>query len=131
MKLALTLLASLLIAACDARRDAAPAPDARPSPPAAAANDAAPAMPAPIDQAPPYRAVGTEPGWALTIADGRIDYVGDYGETKINQPALPPIIGGAPRTYRTARLEGGITPGRGRGGRGARVFSGWGRGRAA
>ncbi len=112
MRLALTLLTALFVTACDVRRDATPAPDARPSPPAAAANDASPASPAPIVQATPYRAVGTEPGWALTIADGRIDYVGDYGDTKINQPAPAPIISGSTKTYRTARLEVAITPGR-------------------
>lgn len=109
MRLALTLLTALFMTACDARRDAGPATDAPPSPPAATANDASPAA---IEQMPPYRAVGTEPGWALTIAGGRIDYVGDYGDTKINQPAPPPIISGATRTYRTARLEVAITPGR-------------------
>ena len=111
MKLALTMLVALLVTACDARREPAPAPAARPSLPATAANDAAP-MPNPSEQALPYRAVGTEPGWALTIADGRIDYVGDYGETKINQPATSPIRNGATNTYRTARLEVAITPGR-------------------
>lgn len=112
MKLALTLLAMLFATACDGRRASTSAPDAQPFPPAAAANNAAPAKSAPIDQAPPYRAVGTEPGWALTIAGGRIDYVGDYGDTKINQPAPKPIISATTKTYRTARLEVAITPGR-------------------
>lgn len=111
MKLALSMLVALLVTACDARRDGAPSPNVRPSPPATAANDAAP-MPNPSKQALPYRAVGTEPGWALTIADGRIDYVGDYGDTKINQPAPQPIISATTKTYRTARLEVAITPGR-------------------
>ncbi|MBA3676372.1 MAG: hypothetical protein H0W74_03075 [Sphingosinicella sp.] len=56
-----------------------------------------------------YRALGQEPGWNLIIADGRIDYVGDYGETKIN------VARPAPRTtfnghrYETARLIVDVT----------------------
>ena len=109
MKLAFPLLAALLVSGCDVRRDPAPAPREQPSPPEAPANSAAPVL---VDQAPLYRAVGTEPGWALTIDRGRISYVGDYGETRINQLAPSPIISGASKTYRTLRLEVVVTPGR-------------------
>ena len=70
--------------------------------------------PAPVT-APPaeaYRALGQEPGWNLTIANGRIDYVGDYGETRINVPAPEPIIAINGHVYRTPRLEVHISHGR-------------------
>ena len=36
--------------------------------------------------AAPYRALGTEPGWTLTIDPRQMRYDGDYGETKVNVP---------------------------------------------
>ena len=33
-----------------------------------------------------YRALGQEPGWTVTITDERIDYLGDYGETRTPDP---------------------------------------------
>lgn len=49
----------------------------------------------PADDAPPpavenYRAVGTEPGWTVTITPGQIEYIGNYGETKIVTPRPEP-----------------------------------------
>lgn len=38
----------------------------------------------------PYKAVGTEPGWALTIEKGLIRYVGDYGRTRVTTTAPVP-----------------------------------------
>lgn len=37
-----------------------------------------------------YTALGQEPGWTVTISDARIDYVGDYGETRIVVPRPEP-----------------------------------------
>jgi uncharacterized membrane protein len=56
-----------------------------------------------------YRALGQEPGWTVTIADGRIDYVGDYGETRIvvARPEPRPTFNG--RRYETDRLIVDIT----------------------
>ena len=56
-----------------------------------------------------YRALGQEPGWTVTIADGRIDYVGDYGETRIGvaRPDPRPTFNG--RRYETDRLTVDIT----------------------
>jgi len=51
-----------------------------------------------------YRAVGTEPGWSLTIGHGQIRYVGDYGRTRITQRAPKPQIGFAGEMYTTRRL---------------------------
>ncbi|MGH6780541.1 MAG: COG3650 family protein, partial [Sphingomonadaceae bacterium] len=45
--------------------------------------------PAPPQQAD-YRAVGTEPGWAVTISGNTIEYLGDYGQTKIITPHPAP-----------------------------------------
>ena len=52
-----------------------------------------------------YMALGTEPGWTLEITPARLNYDGDYGETKIMVPnpgAKPSTKG---RTYTTGRLS--------------------------
>jgi heat shock protein HslJ len=51
-----------------------------------------------------YRALGQEPGWIVTIAEGRIDYVGDYGETRISAPRPDPRPTFNGRRYETLRL---------------------------
>lgn len=58
-----------------------------------------------------YRAVGNEPGWALTIGEKQLSYIGDYGEVRITQPKPEPLIGIAGETYRTPRLEVNIVHG--------------------
>ncbi len=52
-----------------------------------------------------YMALGTEPGWTLEITPGRLNYDGDYGETKIMvpNPGAKPSLNG--RTYATDRLS--------------------------
>lgn len=59
-----------------------------------------------------YRAVGNEPGWALTIGEDQLNYIGDYGEVRITQPKPEPIIGFAGEIYRTPRLDVNIVHGR-------------------
>jgi heat shock protein HslJ len=59
-----------------------------------------------------YRALGQEPGWNLTIANRRIDYVGDYGETKISVPAPEPITAINGHIYQAGRLQVHISHGR-------------------
>ncbi len=51
-----------------------------------------------------YMALGTEPGWTLEITPSRLNYDGDYGETKIMvpNPGAKPNAGG--ERYATARL---------------------------
>jgi uncharacterized membrane protein len=68
------------------------------SPPSPPARSPAPSSPA------TYKALGQEPGWALTIAGGRIDYQGNYGEKRIKvaAPEPKPIPNG--RRYVTPRL---------------------------
>lgn len=69
---------------------------------------------APVAEKPPqaageqpaaYMALGTEPGWTLEITDTRLNYVGDYGETRIIVPnpggGLDPHF----RSYTTDRLR--------------------------
>jgi uncharacterized membrane protein len=58
-----------------------------------------------------YTARGQEPGWALTIANGRIDYIGNYGEKKINIPRPDPRTTFNGRRYETARLIVDVTHG--------------------
>lgn len=53
---------------------------------------------------PPYTARGQEPGWALTIAGGRIDYQGNYGDTRIRVAAPPPQSVANGMRYATPRL---------------------------
>ena len=56
-----------------------------------------------------YRAVGQEPGWIVTIANGRIDYAGDYGETKINVARPDPRTTFNGHRYETPRLTVDVT----------------------
>lgn len=79
---------------------------------ALAAACAYPAVTAPAPSAAAYRALGQEPGWNLVIAGGRIDYVGDYGETRINIPAPEPITAINGHIYQAERLEVHISHGR-------------------
>jgi uncharacterized membrane protein len=122
------LLAGVVLAGCDPSMEepaksndstaAKPAPAANAAianetnladdltPPASTAEPAAPAT-RPKDES--YAALGQEPGWALKIADGRIDYTGNYGEKKIDvaRPEPRPSING--RRYVTPRLTVDIT----------------------
>lgn len=59
-----------------------------------------------------YRALGQEPGWNVTIADGRMDYVGDYGETRISVPRPDPRTTFNGHRYETQRLIVDISHGR-------------------
>jgi uncharacterized membrane protein len=56
-----------------------------------------------------YRALGQEPGWNVTVENGAIDYVGDYGETRISarRPEPRPTFNG--RRYEAGRLVVDIT----------------------
>src|SRR3546814_2574511 len=61
---------------------------------------AACAVEVPPETPPPpaaaYMALGTEPGWTLEITPDRLNYDGDYGETKIvvaNPGARPSVNG--------------------------------------
>ena len=56
-----------------------------------------------------YRAVGTEPGWALTIGGGMMRYEGDYGETHIAVPSPRPRTSFNGHRYETERLTVDIT----------------------
>jgi uncharacterized membrane protein len=59
-----------------------------------------------------YRARGQEPGWALTIANGRIDYVGNYGDKRINVARPEPRTSFNGHRYETPRLIVDVTHGR-------------------
>lgn len=68
-------------------------------------------LPEPTDAGPVlYKAVGTEPGWTLTVRAARMDYVGDYGDVNIAEPT-PPDFRAAHGTYRSGRLQVTISPG--------------------
>ena len=56
-----------------------------------------------------YTARGQEPGWLLTIANGRIDYVGNYGEKRINVARPDPRTTFNGHRYETPRLIVDIT----------------------
>ncbi|HWH22355.1 MAG TPA: hypothetical protein VNT25_03555 [Allosphingosinicella sp.] len=76
---------------------------------------AACAYPAVTTEAPNqeiYRALGQEPGWTLLIANGRIEYNGDYGETKIVVPRPDPRTTFNGHRYETTRLTVDVTHGR-------------------
>ncbi len=57
-----------------------------------------------------YKAVGTEPGWSLTVRPARMDYAGDYGEVNIAEPT-PPNFRAAQGTYRSGKLQLTISAG--------------------
>jgi uncharacterized membrane protein len=57
-----------------------------------------------------YKAVGTEPGWSLTVYAARMDYAGDYGEVKIAEPT-PPSFRAAQGSYRSGKLQVTISAG--------------------
>ena len=57
-----------------------------------------------------YKAVGTEPGWSLTVRPARMDYAGDYGEVNIAEPT-PPNFRAAHGTYRSGKLQLTISAG--------------------
>lgn len=68
---------------------------------------AAPAAEAPAPES--YSALGQEPGWALKIGGGRIDYTGNYGEKKINVARPEPVATRNGRRYTTPRLSVAIS----------------------
>ena len=57
-----------------------------------------------------YKAVGTEPGWSLTVRAARMDYAGDYGGVNIAEPT-PPEFRAAHGTYRSGKLQVTISAG--------------------
>jgi heat shock protein HslJ len=57
-----------------------------------------------------YKAVGTEPGWSLTVYAARMDYAGDYGEVNIAEPT-PPNFRAAQGRYRSGKLQVTISAG--------------------
>lgn len=59
----------------------------------------------PGEQPAAYMALGTEPGWTLEITPSRLNYDGDYGETKIMvaNPGAKPSTNG--RSYTSDRLS--------------------------
>lgn len=56
-----------------------------------------------------YMALGTEPGWTLEITPERLNYAGDYGETKIIVPNPGAQASTTGRSYATNRLTVAIT----------------------
>jgi uncharacterized membrane protein len=57
-----------------------------------------------------YKAVGTEPGWSLTVYAARMDYAGDYGQVNIAEPT-PPSFRATQGSYRSGKLQLTISPG--------------------
>jgi uncharacterized membrane protein len=74
-------------------------------------------VPEPITTAPPppsptlsYKALGTEPGWALTVTPKTINYEGEYGSVVISEPT-PPRFRPGPGRYAGTRIAVTIAPG--------------------
>lgn len=57
-----------------------------------------------------YKAVGTEPGWALTVRRETMIYLGDYGSVRITAPT-PANFRSAPGRYAAAQLTLTISTG--------------------
>ncbi len=66
--------------------------------------------PTPTPPVANYSALGTEPGWALTITPGTIRYEGDYGSVTISEPT-PARFRPVPGRYAGTRLSVTIAPG--------------------
>lgn len=101
----LVLIGLVALSACGAAEE----------PPAAPVNESVTAavsnnVSAPAPAAASYKAVGTEPGWALTIDGGKMAYEGDYGTVKISEQT-PADFRAIPGTYAAKRLTITITPG--------------------
>jgi uncharacterized membrane protein len=64
----------------------------------------------PPPPAPSYKALGTEPGWALTVTPKTMSYEGDYGAVTIAEPT-PPRFRPVPGRYVGTRLQLTISPG--------------------
>ena len=79
---------------------------------AAACSMERPSSPGQSPTAETYTAGGQEPGWALTIANGRIDYQGNYGEKRINVARPDPRTTFNGHRYETQRLIVDVTHGR-------------------
>ncbi len=71
-----------------------------------------PAIPGQRPSGETYSARGQEPGWALTIANGRIDYTGNYGEKRITVARPDPRTTFNGHRYETERLIVDVTHGR-------------------
>ena len=68
-------------------------------------------LPAPEDAGDVlYKAVGTEPGWTLTVRPARMDYSGDYGQANFAEPT-PPDFNAKQGTYRSGKLTVKISAG--------------------
>jgi uncharacterized membrane protein len=72
----------------------------------------APAPPAKAPATDTYFARGQEPGWTVTIANGRIDYLGNYGDKRITVPRPDPRTTFNGHRYETGRLIVDVTHGR-------------------
>jgi heat shock protein HslJ len=59
-----------------------------------------------------YQARGQEPGWALTVSADRIDYRGNYGDTRITVPRPAPRTTFNGHRWETERLIVDVTHGR-------------------
>ncbi|MEO6112999.1 MAG: META domain-containing protein [Sphingomicrobium sp.] len=57
-----------------------------------------------------FKAVGTEPGWALTVRHETMEYLGDYGSVRITAPT-PANFRPAPGRYDAGQLTLTISPG--------------------
>lgn len=97
------LIVALLLAACADRPAEPPVENATPGP-ASPAPEPAKANAAQGPGEILFRAVGNEPGWALTVGREQMDYAGDYGETRISEPT-PPGFSPKAGTWRSGQLE--------------------------
>ena len=111
----MTLILAITLAGCGSPEDrlsdehAAAEQNQKIEAPVAIEQPATPS-PAPASPAIAYKAVGTEPGWALKINGATTVYEGDYGSVTISE-ATPAGFRPAPGRYAGARLKLTITPG--------------------
>jgi uncharacterized membrane protein len=79
---------------------------------AACSAEPPPTSPGTLPPQETYTARGQEPGWALTISGGTIDYRGNYGEKRITVPRPDPRTTFNGHRYETPRLIVDVTHGR-------------------
>lgn len=69
-----------------------------------------------------YHAVGTEPGWALSIGARTMRFSGPYGDNPVSEPTPLVIHGFAGEIYRGKRINVNIVHGRCSNGMSDRVY---------
>jgi heat shock protein HslJ len=90
---------------------------------AAAALASCATVPAPSATPAAYHALGTEPGWTLTIGERLMHFSGPYGQGPVSEPTPRVIHGFAGEIWQGKRIRVNVVHGRCSDGMSDRVYS--------